>query len=126
TRLRAAFLAEGAAQCGICTPGMLMAAAELLEREPQPDEAMVRQALGGVLCRCTGYARIISAVVAAGRPAAAQPVAPGAGQAVGAAVPRLDGAAKVAGDLFGDDVVPPGALVVKAVRSPHPHAAFRF
>ena len=126
SRLRAAFLAEGAAQCGICTPGMLMAAAELLERQPQPGEAMVRQALGGVLCRCTGYARIISAVVAAGRPAAAQPAAPGAGKAVGAAVPRLDGAAKVAGDLFGDDVVPPGALVVKAVRSPHPHAAFRF
>ncbi len=126
TRLRAAFHAEGAAQCGICTPGMLMAAAELLTRCPQPDEAQVRQALGGVLCRCTGYARIISAVVAAGRPAPVQEPEPLAGRAVGAALPRLDGAAKVAGDLFGDDVIPEGALVVKAVRSPHPHAAFTF
>lgn len=125
TRLRAAFLAGGAAQCGICTPGMLMAAAELLERQPQPDEAAVRQALGGVLCRCTGYGRIVAAVVAAGQ-GVAVPEAPPAGQAVGAALPRLDGAAKVAGDLFGDDVVPEGALVVKAVRAPHPHAAFRF
>ena len=62
TRLRAAFLRHGAAQCGICTPGMLMAAVELLDRVAQPSEAQVEVALSGVLCRCTGYRKIIAAV----------------------------------------------------------------
>ena len=120
SRLRAAFLAQGAAQCGICTPAMLLTAAELLARTPQPSAGQVETALGGVLCRCTGYRSIIAAVVAAGQGAAA-PVTDGA---VGAAVERLDGAAKVAGDSFGADEWPGGALVVKAIRSPHAHAAF--
>ena len=64
-RLRASFHAHGAAQCGICTPGMLLTAAELLVRNVQPSAAEVEQALGGVLCRCTGYRSIIAAVVAA-------------------------------------------------------------
>jgi CO/xanthine dehydrogenase Mo-binding subunit/aerobic-type carbon monoxide dehydrogenase small subunit (CoxS/CutS family) len=120
TRLRAAFHAHGAAQCGICTPGMLLTAAELLARTPQPSAAEVETGLGGVLCRCTGYRSIIAAVVAAGQgelPSAAE-------GGVGVSVRRLDGAAKVAGDSFGADDWPEGALVVKAVRSPHPHAAF--
>ena len=62
TRLRAAFLRHGAAQCGICTPGMLMAGAELLARTPHPTEAEAETALGGVLCRCTGYRKIIAAL----------------------------------------------------------------
>jgi CO/xanthine dehydrogenase Mo-binding subunit/aerobic-type carbon monoxide dehydrogenase small subunit (CoxS/CutS family) len=119
-RLRAAFLAEGAAQCGICTPGMLMTAAELLAHTAQPTPSQVETALGGVLCRCTGYRSIIAAVVAAGQGATA-PVTEGP---VGAPVQRLDGAAKVAGDSFGADEWPEGALVVKALRSPHAHAAF--
>ncbi len=53
--LQAAFERHGAAQCGICTPGMLMAASELLARNPAPEAAEVEDALGGVLCRCTGY-----------------------------------------------------------------------
>ena len=121
TRLRASFHAHGAAQCGICTPGMLLAAAELLTRRAQPSEAEVEQALGGVLCRCTGYRSIIAAVVAAGQGATNPHVPLGA---VGDPLPRLDGAAKVAGDRFGADDWPEGALLVKAVRSPHPHAAF--
>ncbi len=52
--LQRAFHRHGAAQCGICTPGMLMAASDLLAREKRPSEAMVLDALGGVLCRCTG------------------------------------------------------------------------
>ncbi len=119
-RLRASFLALGAAQCGICTPGMLLTAAELLTRTPQPTAPEVETALGGVLCRCTGYRSIIAAVVAAGQGAAA-PVTEGG---VGASVQRLDGAAKIAGDSFGADAWPPGALLVKALRSPHAHAAF--
>jgi aldehyde oxidoreductase len=124
TRLRAAFLAEGAAQCGICTPGMLMAAMDLLMRIPAPDRDQVQKALGGVLCRCTGYSRILSAVVAVGRGEVTEAPQPLAGSAVGASVQRLDGVAKVAGDRFGDDFAPPGALVVRAIRSPHPHAEF--
>jgi CO/xanthine dehydrogenase Mo-binding subunit/aerobic-type carbon monoxide dehydrogenase small subunit (CoxS/CutS family) len=121
TRLRASFHAHGAAQCGICTPGMLLMAADLLLRNTRPTESEVEQALGGVLCRCTGYRSIIAAVVAAGQ--GPLPDVPIAG-AVGAAIPRLDGAAKVAGDRFGADDWPEGALAVKAVRSPHAHAAF--
>ncbi|AZL60854.1 2Fe-2S iron-sulfur cluster binding domain-containing protein [Tabrizicola piscis] len=121
TRLRAAFLAYGAAQCGICTPGMLLTAAELLTITPHPSAAEVETALGGVLCRCTGYRSIIAAVVAAGQPI--EPVVTEGG--VGTAVQRLDGAAKVAGDSFGADEWPSGALLVKALRSPHPHAAFQ-
>ncbi len=64
-RLRDAFLAHGAAQCGICTPGMIMAAADLLNREPDPTEEQVRFALEGNLCRCTGYHNIVKAVLSA-------------------------------------------------------------
>ena len=63
--LQAAFAEHGAFQCGFCTPGMLVSAEALLEDEPWPDEAAVRKALSGHLCRCTGYARIIQAVQAA-------------------------------------------------------------
>ena len=65
--LQAAFAAHGAFQCGFCTPGMLVSAEALLEDEPRPDEAAVRKALSGHLCRCTGYAKIIQAVQAAAR-----------------------------------------------------------
>ena len=122
TRLRASFHAHGAAQCGICTPGMLLMAAELLTWNARPTEAEVEQALGGVLCRCTGYRSIIAAVAAAGQRQVREPPTEGA---VGTAIARLDGVAKFAGDSFGADEWPEGALVVKAVRSPHPHAAFR-
>ena len=63
--LRHAFAASGAFQCGFCTPGMLMAAHALLAADPSPDEAAVRRALSGNLCRCTGYARIVAAVQSA-------------------------------------------------------------
>lgn len=60
--IQAAFTAAGAVQCGYCTPGMVLAAKALLDRTPHPDEAQIREALAGNLCRCTGYARIVSAV----------------------------------------------------------------
>ena len=65
SRLQQAFHEHGAAQCGICTPGMLMAASTLLDRSPPPGEPEVLDALGGVLCRCTGYRKIVRAVLAA-------------------------------------------------------------
>jgi carbon-monoxide dehydrogenase small subunit len=63
--LQEAFLQCGGAQCGICTPGMLMAAAQLLERNPHPCMAEIREGLAGNLCRCTGFARIFESVLAA-------------------------------------------------------------
>ena len=63
--LQAAFLACGGAQCGICTPGMLMAASHLLARNPHPTMAEIREGLSGNLCRCTGFVRIFESVIAA-------------------------------------------------------------
>lgn len=63
--LQQCFISEGGAQCGICTPGMLVTAHALLERNPKPDEAAVREAIAGNLCRCTGYQRIINAILKA-------------------------------------------------------------
>ena len=60
-----AFLQCGGAQCGICTPGMLMAAAQLVERNPHPSLADIREGLAGNLCRCTGFMRIFESVLAA-------------------------------------------------------------
>jgi aerobic carbon-monoxide dehydrogenase small subunit len=60
-----AFVRYGGAQCGMCTPGMILAAVSLLERIPHPDEAEIRNGLAGNLCRCTGYMKIFEAVVKA-------------------------------------------------------------
>lgn len=57
-----AFLETGAVQCGFCTPGLIVAAADLLEHDPSPTDAAIREALSGNLCRCTGYAKILEAV----------------------------------------------------------------
>jgi len=63
-----AFVEAGAVQCGFCTPGLVVAVADLLERSPSPSEDEMREALSGNLCRCTGYAKIFDAVrLAAGR-----------------------------------------------------------
>jgi aldehyde oxidoreductase len=140
--LRHAFLEHGAAQCGICTPGMLMAATDLLARNAAPTQADVEDALGGVLCRCTGYTKIIEAVLAVAdnvmvglRPDHPMPRSGFSGlrsaspandaSAIGQRIPRLDGWAKVAGtDLFGADFAPPDALWMRVVRSPHARATF--
>jgi aerobic carbon-monoxide dehydrogenase small subunit len=58
-----AFLENGGAQCGICTPGMILAAVNLLSRNPQPSESEIREGLSGNLCRCTGYTKIFASVV---------------------------------------------------------------
>jgi len=63
--LRSAFLQHGGLQCGYCTPGMMMAARELLLHETRPDRDTIREALAGNICRCTGYGPIIDAVAAA-------------------------------------------------------------
>jgi carbon-monoxide dehydrogenase small subunit len=65
--LQEAFWAHHGLQCGYCTPGMIMAAADLLNRNPNPSEHEVREALAGNLCRCTGYHNIVKAVMAAAK-----------------------------------------------------------
>ena len=101
--LQASFLEHGAAQCGICTPGLLMAGSALLERNHEPAEEEVRDALGGVLCRCTGYRKIVQAVMGAaflsplrGGPASEQSEAEFASRG------------GVADDVLQPDATPPG------------------
>ena len=124
--LQASFLEHGAAQCGICTPGLLVAGTALLERNPQPSEDEVRDALCGVLCRCTGYRKIITAVMnASNHVDAFDRRLPANGSAIGASPIRLDGMPKVTGaDCFAADGLPAHALSVLVVRSPHHRAAF--
>jgi aldehyde oxidoreductase len=125
-RLQKSFLEHGAAQCGICTPGMLVTAVALLEEKPKPSEAEVMDALGGVLCRCTGYRKIVRAVVEANR-APSFPAQVPKGGPVGQRVVRLDGQRKVLGmDIYGADEWPEDSLVLRVIRCPHPHAGFSF
>lgn len=67
TDVQRAFVEEGAVQCGFCTPGLVVAVHDLLERVPEPTDLEVREALSGNLCRCTGYGRIFAAVSTAVR-----------------------------------------------------------
>ncbi len=121
--LQAAFHRHGAAQCGICTPGMLMAACDLLAREPEPSEIQVKDALGGVLCRCTGYLKIIEAVLDVSGDGVG--IVPPAGAAVGARLAKLDGLDKLNGaESYGADAIPEDALWLRVVRSPHAFARF--
>lgn len=131
--LQQSFLHHGAAQCGICTPGMLMAAQALLSEVPRPARDEVEDALGGVLCRCTGYRKIVEAVMGAykfsNQPVSVTNVAipePAAGFSVGSAIQHLDGRPKVTGELaYGADTVPKDALAVRVIRSPHHAAGFQ-
>ncbi len=119
-RLAESFQDHGAAQCGICTPGMIVSAVALLRNNAAPTESQIKDGLAGVLCRCTGYRKIIDAV--AMRPGQLDPDG-----ASGAAIRRVDGAAKLSGaERFGDDVAPEGTLEITIVRSPFPHTTFEF
>ncbi len=118
-KLTQSFLDHGAAQCGICTPGMMVSAVALLRDVPTPTEEQVKDALGGVLCRCTGYRKIIDAVM--GAPS----VAIAAEGKVGDAIQHLDGTEKVSATVkYGDDVAPVGCLEILVVRSPYARATF--
>ena len=128
-RLQQAFLAHQAVQCGFCTPGMLTAAAAAIDAGRVTDRAGARAAIDGVLCRCTGYQKIVDAVAevgcggAPGRCTAAPPEGP----AVGVPLTRLDGREKVDGSQrFGGDDVPADSLLVRAIRCPHHRARFAF
>jgi aldehyde oxidoreductase len=125
-RLQNSFLQHGAAQCGICTPGMLVSAVALLENTSHPTEKEVLDALGGVLCRCTGYRKIVHAVLDANSAqsfrAPSSEISP-----VGQRLVRLDGKKKVEGtEIYGADEAPADSLVLRVVRSPYHRATFQF
>lgn len=135
-RLQQSFLAHGAAQCGACTPGMLVAATALLEKNLAPSETEVMDAIGGVLCRCTGYRKIITAILDVNstqtHPTAtdterSSAMSGATDSAVGKRLIRLDGQRKVDGsEIFGADETPANALAVRAIRSPYHRARFQF
>ncbi len=121
--LQESFHRHGAAQCGICTPGMLMAADDLLRRKSSPSKLDVEDALGGVLCRCTGYQKIVEAVLAT-TPAHVQESSPE--KSVGARIPKVDGLERITGAAaYGADSAPADALWLRAIRSIHARARFR-
>jgi CO/xanthine dehydrogenase Mo-binding subunit len=122
--LQEAFHRHGAAQCGICTPGMLMAAVDLLNQNPRPTRRETEDRMGGVLCRCTGYIKIIDAIMDAAYGTGGG-ASPQNGRAVGARLAKVDGIAKLTGaEAFGADYLPADALVLRAVRSPFASASF--
>ncbi len=127
--LQEAFVAADAVQCGFCTPGMIMAAAALLERNPHPSRGEIGQWLGSNLCRCTGYESIVDAIEWAangqqGSPRAWPAQADGATQPPeGAGHRRVDALDKATGRaLYAADLAVDGMLHARALRSPHAHA----
>ncbi|NYE59648.1 CO/xanthine dehydrogenase Mo-binding subunit/aerobic-type carbon monoxide dehydrogenase small subunit (CoxS/CutS family) [Duganella sp. 1224] len=128
-RLQQAFLAHQAVQCGFCTPAMLTAAAAAIDAGRVCDRASARDAIDGVLCRCTGYQKIVDAVAEVGTGSAARSRTdpPAAGPSVGVPLTRLDGREKVDGSQrFGADDYPADSLLIRAIRCPHHRARFAF
>lgn len=129
--IQEAFVLSGAIQCGFCTPGMIMAAKALLDTNLNPTKEEIKQAFRRNLCRCTGYAKIIEAVLLAGRflrkeaspdDIRPKPDAP----KMGVSHPRPSAMAKACGTAeFGADIRMPGALEIAVVRSPHRHALIK-
>jgi len=119
-----AFIEEGAIQCGFCTPGMVIQSVALLEKNPQPTEREIRDALGDNLCRCTGYIKIVKAIQRAAGLLSASPQA--SEQGVGASIPVRDSREKVTGKLqYLGDMDFPDKAYGKILFSPHAHARIR-
>ncbi|HOC23210.1 MAG TPA: molybdopterin-dependent oxidoreductase, partial [Anaerolineaceae bacterium] len=139
--LQRAFVENGSIQCGYCTSAMVLAAKALLARNSDPSEAEVREALSGILCRCTAYVKPVEAVLRAAqliREEKDQPVNPlgtlkiveadeiPETTVVGKAVPKVDASKLVQGKpAFTADFVPTGTLVAKVLHSPVAHARIK-
>jgi putative selenate reductase molybdopterin-binding subunit len=139
--LQRAFIENGSIQCGYCTSAMVLAAKALLARNPDPSEAEVREALSGILCRCTAYVKPVEAVLRAAqliREEKDQPAKPlgtlkiveadeiPETTVVGKAVPKVDASKLVQGKpAFTADFAPTGTLVAKVLRSPVAHARIK-
>jgi CO/xanthine dehydrogenase Mo-binding subunit/aerobic-type carbon monoxide dehydrogenase small subunit (CoxS/CutS family) len=118
-----AFADHFASQCGYCTPGMIMTAKAFLASNPHPTEEEVRQAIRGNLCRCTGYSRIVDAIMAASGQVKVREYRPSEHKVVGHSLPRADAREKVTGKApYAYDMRLPGMLHGEILRSPHPHA----
>ena len=119
-RVLSALLDAGAVQCGFCTPGLVVAAVDLLARDPSPSDEAIRQALAGNLCRCTGYQKIVDAVaLASGR---TMPASVPHGR-VGESATRIEGEPKVSGTyVYAGDLRADEMLHAATVRSPHASA----
>jgi aldehyde oxidoreductase len=126
--LQSAFIAHGAVQCGFCTPAMLLTAKALLDRVRDPTPEEIVEALDGQLCRCTGYAKIVSAVQAAAATLRENAETEGASPCnespvIGGSALRVDSVPKVTGAAqYVEDMRVPGLLHVHVLRSPHHHA----
>jgi CO/xanthine dehydrogenase Mo-binding subunit/aerobic-type carbon monoxide dehydrogenase small subunit (CoxS/CutS family) len=132
--LQRAFHELGAAQCGFCTPGMLLSAKALLDRNPSPSETDIRQAISGNICRCTGYVKIVEAIASAAKVLRGETLVEGGSivakdvserkpSAVGRRMPKLDGLGHVTGTTrYTDDIAMPGSLHACPHYSAHDHA----
>ena len=123
--LQEAFIRAGAIQCGFCTPGMILAAKALLDKNPQPSEEEIIRGLARNLCRCTGYVKILEAVkLASGLLLGMRPGIPSPKQgAVGRSIPLREAREKATGRArYGDDLFWPGMLHGQVVRSTQAHA----
>jgi CO/xanthine dehydrogenase Mo-binding subunit/aerobic-type carbon monoxide dehydrogenase small subunit (CoxS/CutS family) len=129
--LQQAFAAADAVQCGFCTPGMIMAAAALLERNPHPSRSEISRWLGSNLCRCTGYNSILDAIewAAGGRQGAPRRSESGSRSdrgsrpEAGAGYPRMEALEKATGRaVYAADLAVEGMLHAAVLRSPHAHA----
>lgn len=129
--IQEAFVLAGAIQCGFCTPGMIMAAKALLDKNPDPGRDEIKTALRRNLCRCTGYNKIVDAVLLAGRfirgeisPDDIRP--PRDADPMGVNHPRPTAMLKACGvAAFTADIHMPGALELAVLRSPHAHAKIK-
>ncbi|MBU4224974.1 MAG: molybdopterin-dependent oxidoreductase [Chloroflexi bacterium] len=127
--IQQAFVETGAIQCGYCTPAQILAAKALLDKNPNPSEAEVREAIAGVLCRCTGYIKPVQAILRAATVMRREEVGKlvdweiGKYETVGKPVPKVDAVKLAQGKpAFAADIELRGMLSAKILRSPHAHA----
>lgn len=128
--IQRSFIKAGAVQCGYCTPGMIMAATSILKKNRTPDKAEIRRGLGGNICRCTGYAKIIEAIELARdilnhekSADCLDAVVPETGKIIGSCAERVDATGKVTGALeYAADMEMPRMMHIHLVRSQEVHA----
>jgi len=130
--IQEAFLAAGIVQCGYCSPAMILAVKELLDRNAAPSKEEVVDALSGVFCRCTGYEQVFDAVKSAGECLGGKETSCVSARyredlrVVGKSMPKVDGPKLVKGEpAYVEDMVKPGSLHLKVLYSPHAHAIIR-
>jgi xanthine dehydrogenase molybdopterin-binding subunit B/aerobic-type carbon monoxide dehydrogenase small subunit (CoxS/CutS family) len=134
--IQEAFIEQGAVQCGFCTPGMVLATKALLDKNLAPTRQEIAVALSGNVCRCTGYEKIIEAVTAASKKLSSEAAGNNRAQrdtlsdnkvgVVGQSVIRCDARLKVLGQsIYAADIVLPGMLYAKVLRSPCAHARIK-